>query len=402
MKPGILIVGAGQAGAEVACALRDRGYTESISIVGEEAYAPYQRPPLSKAYLAGKADAQTLALRSDEFFERAQIALVKSQRVVNVALADGGEGGEATTDTGHKIAFERLILAVGASPRRMSVPGSELAGIHYLRDIRDAEALKVGLERAQSVVVVGGGFIGLEAAAVARARGKAVTLIEGGPRVIGRVVAPVVSEFYLKAHQRRGTEIRLNAAVTGFDGENGVVTAVRLADGSSINADLVVVGIGVQPRLELAEQLRLRCEGGGIWVDEFARTSHPSVFAIGDCTVSPHPLALGRHVRLESVPHATEQAKTAAATIMGNAEPYVAVPWFWSDQDSMKLQIAGLSHGFDQTVMRGNPDAERFAVYYFRDGKFLAVDAVNSPRDFMAGRRALTSGKEFSPADVAA
>lgn len=401
MSAGVLVVGGGQAGVELVCSLRERGYTAPITIVGEEPYLPYQRPPLSKAYLAGKANAETLALRSDDFFEREKITILKGQRVVEVTAPsrDGNLVGIAKTDKGITLEFDKLVLAVGAGPRKLQIPGHELSGIHYLRDIADAEALKGGLGEANSVVVIGGGFIGLEAAAVARARGKTVTVLQSDERLMSRVVAPVVSQFYLDAHRRRGSRIQLNSVAAGFVGRNGRVEGVILADGSQLAADIVIVGVGVIPRLELAQQLGLEC-GTGICVDEFARTSHPSVFAIGDCTMTPHPLVPGKLIQLESVPHAQEQAKIAAAAIVGQPEAYKAVPWFWSDQDTLKLQIVGLSSGFDQTVVKGNPDAEKFAVYYFREGQLLAVDAINSPRDFMAGRRALSSGVNIAPADI--
>ncbi|MEU6192285.1 FAD-dependent oxidoreductase [Streptomyces sp. NPDC047061] len=401
MSSGLLVVGGGQAAVQVACSLRESGWQYPITIVGEEVALPYQRPPLSKAFLAGKADAESLALRSDDYFAREGIEVVRGEHVTQVTAPcpDGTAPGAAVTSEGRAFEFAHLALTVGASPRRLRLPGSDLLGISYLRDLSDAETLKRDLAVAKSVVVIGGGFIGLEAAAVARARGLDVTVLEAADRLIGRVVAPVVSEFYREAHERRGTKVRLGASVVGFQGREGRVTAVELADGTTVPADLVVVGIGVVPRLALAEQLGLECDNG-IVVDEYARTSHPRVVAAGDCTTTSHLFAGGARVRLESVQNAVDQAKCAAATIAGRAEPYTSVPWFWSDQDTLKLQIAGLSSGFDTALVRGRPEEEKFSVLYYRDGQLLAVDAVNSPRDYMAVRRALAAGRTIDPERV--
>ncbi|MEU3984377.1 FAD-dependent oxidoreductase [Streptomyces sp. NPDC026672] len=400
MTSGTLIVGASQAGLQLAVSLRQLGDTEPITLVGEESHPPYQRPPLSKEFLAGEADVDSLAFRAPSYYADAGIDLVSGERVTGVSLSPATGKGTAVTASGRALPFDRLALTVGAGARRLSVPGADLDGVCYLRDRDDALDLRVRLGAASRVVVVGGGFIGLEAAAVARALGKDVTVVEAADRLIARAVAPVVSEFYRQAHRRRGTTVLLSAAVAGFDGRGGRVTAVRLADGTSLPADLVLVGVGVVPRTELAEQLGLVCEGG-IVVDARARTSNPHVTAAGDCTVQPHPLTgLGR-VRLESVQNAVAQAAAAAAALLGRAAPAPAVPWFWSFQGDLKLQIAGLSTGYDTHVLRGDPDGERFSVLYYREGRLLAVDAVNSPADYMAVRKALTDGADL-PADAAA
>lgn len=397
---GVLVIGGGQAASQVAVSLREFGYECPVRIVGEEFHSPYQRPPLSKAFLAGKADASTLAFRSDDYYRRHDIDLHLGQRIDDVELDARGTGGVARSADGNEHRFSRLVLAVGAEPRQLDVPGSDLGGIVYLRDLADADVLKSRIERSRDVVVVGGGFIGLEAAAVARARGCTVTVVEYGERLMARAVAPVVSEFYRAAHERRGTSVLLSAEVCGFSSEYGDVCAVLLADGHELAADLVVVGVGVTPRLELAKRLGLTCVGG-IVVDEHARTSHPAVLAAGDCTVTSHPRSSGGPVRLESVQNAVDQAKCVAATIVGLDEPYATVPWFWSDQDTLKLQIAGLSAGFDKTVMRGDPEHEKFALFYYRDGKLIAVDAVNSPREFMAVKRALSEDRNITPDEAA-
>jgi 3-phenylpropionate/trans-cinnamate dioxygenase ferredoxin reductase subunit len=402
MTGGTLIVGASQAGLQLAVSLRQLGDTEPIALVGEERHPPYQRPPLSKEFLAGHADAESLAFRSPAYYADAGIDLVSGERVTGITLAGSGRpgSGAARTSGGRTLSFDRLALTVGAGPRRLDVPGAGLDGICSLRDRDDAAELRTRLGSASRVVVVGGGFIGLEAAAVARGLGKDVTVVEAADRLIARAVAPVVSEFYLQAHRRRGTRVLLSTGVTGFEGTDGRVGAVRLSDGSTLPADLVLVGVGVVPRTELAEQLGLECDGG-IVVDACARTSNPHITAAGDCTVQPHPLTgLGR-IRLESVQNAVAQATAAAATLLGRPEPARTVPWFWSYQGDLKLQIAGLAAGYDEYVVRGEPDDERFSVLYYRRGELLAVDAVNSPADYMAVRKALTDGRTV-PAALAA
>jgi 3-phenylpropionate/trans-cinnamate dioxygenase ferredoxin reductase component len=397
---GTLIVGASQAGLQLAVSLRDAGETGPITLIGEEPHAPYQRPPLSKAYLQGSAELEQLWLRAPEVLAGSDISLVTGERIETIELTDGGPSGTARTKSGKVLTFDRLALTVGARPRRLDAPGADLDGVTYLRTADDATMLRELQSDAESVVVVGGGFIGLEAAAVARAQGKSVTVVEAADRLIGRAVAPVVSEFYRAAHTRRGVEIRLGARVTRLTGDHNRVQAVELSDGTRIPADLVIVGIGVVPRSQLARQLHLAMDGG-IVVDRCARTSNPNVVAAGDCTVQPHPLTGHGQVRLESVQNAISQAKTAAATLVGKNEPNDAVPWFWSDQYNLKLQIAGLSTGHDQYVVRGDIDGEAFSVLYYREGALLAVDAVNSPADYMAVRKALTQGSTIY-ADAAA
>lgn len=402
MSTDLLVVGGGQAAVQLVCSLRELGWKHAVTIVGEESVLPYQRPPLSKAFMSGKVGVEGLELRSPEFFEREGIEVRSGVRVVNLTAPslDGSERGIALLSDGGRVEFAQLALTVGASPRSLDVPGSGLAGINCLRTLADAEELKRAMERATSVVVVGGGFIGLEAAAVARSRGLDVTVLEAADRLLGRVVAPVVSDFYRDVHEKRGVSVRLGTTIVGYEGVEGRVTGVALGDSTVLPADLVIVGVGVEPRIELAEQLGLACSGG-ILVDEYARTSHPAVFAAGDCTVTPHPSASGARIRLESVQHAVDQAKCAAAAIAGCPEPYAVVPWFWSDQYNLKLQIAGLSTGFDQAVIRGNLEDEKFSVLYYREGRLLSVHAVNSPRDFMTVRKALAAGAHIDPTAAA-
>lgn len=398
-RAGTLIVGASQAGLQLAVSLRDGGETGPITLIGEEPHAPYQRPPLSKAYLHGSTELEQLWLRAPEVLEGSDISLITGERIESIELDDGGPSGSARTRSGRVLTFDRLALTVGARPRRIEAPGADLDGVTYLRTADDATLLRDLQSDAKSVVVIGGGFIGLEAAAVARAQGKSVTVVEAADRLIGRAVAPVVSDFYRTAHTKRGVDIRLDTRVTWLSGQDNRVQAVELSDGSWIPADLVIVGVGVLPRSQLARQLNLEfC--GGIVVDTLARTSNPTVVAAGDCTVQPNPLTGDGQVRLESVQNAISQAKTAAATLLGRREPNDAVPWFWSDQYNLKLQIAGLSMGHDHYVVRGDIDGESFSVLYYRDGALLAVDAVNAPGDYMAVRKALTQGSTI-PADAA-
>ncbi len=399
MDAGTLIVGASQAGLQIAVSLRDAGDDAPITLIGEEPHAPYQRPPLSKAYLQGGAELEHLWLRAPEFLAGRDISVVTNERIESLELTSGGPSGAARTASGRVLNFERLALAVGARPRRLEVPGADLDGVTYLRTADDAELLRTMQTDAESVVVIGGGFIGLEAAAVARAQGKSVTVVEAADRLIGRAVAPVVSDFYRTAHSKRGVDIRLGTSVNRLSGTDNRVQAVELSDGTWIPADLVIVGIGVVPRTKLARQLCLDVNGG-IVVDRFARTSNPTVVAAGDCTVQPNPLTGLGQVRLESVQNAINQAKTAAASLVGRSEPNDAVPWFWSDQYNLKLQIAGLSTGHDRYVVRGDIGGEAFSVLYYRDDTLLAVDAVNTPADYIAVRKALTQGATIS-ADAA-
>ena len=410
---GVLIVGGGQAAMHLASSLREHGWQAAVTIVSEEARSPYQRPPLSKAFLSGNADPTTLEFRSAEQYERDRITVLTGRRVTDVqAAAAPGRPGAAITEGGDRLEFGHLALATGARPRLLAVPGADLAGICYLRDVGHALELRERLAAAQRVLVVGGGFIGLEAAASATAKGKTVTVVEAADRLIGRVVAPVISDFYAAAHRRRGVRVLLGTAVSRFEGTvladtgpagtapantGGTVTGAHLSDGGFVPADLVVIGIGAEPRTELAEQLGLAC-AGGIVVDAFARTSDRAIVAAGDCAVTPHPAAAdGALVRFESFGHAFDHPRVAAATLAGVPAPYDAVPWFWSDQGTLKLQIAGLSAGYDQAVLRGDRYQERFSVLYYRAGRLLAVHAVNSPRDYMAVRRALAAGQEIPP-----
>lgn len=405
-----LIVGACQAGVQIASVLRERGDTAPIYLVGEEAHRPYQRPPLSKGWIKGELQPDDVILRTREWFAERDIELITGDRVVTVHRAENGTG-TATTEGGRRIEFSRLALTTGASARRLPLEGTDYHGVHYLRDADQAISLQPALadENARDIVVIGGGFIGLETAAVARALGKNVTVLEAAPRLVGRVVAEETSAFYLDVHRRRGTEVVLNARIArilGGDarvaGTHGSVTGVELEDGTVIPADLVLIGVGVIPRTELADQLGLDVDGG-IVVDAAARTSDGRTVAAGDCALmpNPYPQGVGGSIRLESVNNALEQAKIAAASLLGEPAEYRSVPWFWSDQADLKLQIAGLSTGYDQVVVRGEPATEKFAVLYYRAGRLIAADVVNHPAEFLAIRTALNKGGTIPP-DAAA
>ena len=405
MRTGTLIIGACQAGVQLACSLRELGDTEPIVLVGEEPHAPYQRPPLSKAFLRGQATADSLTFRTHEFYAEHSIELVTRERIVSIER--DSTGGVATAESGRRFEFARLALTTGAVPRQIPFDGSELEGVSYLRTATDAALLEQRLQTAQNVVVVGGGFIGLEVAAGARAAGKTVTVLEAAPRLVGRAVSEATSAFYLSAHRRRGTRVVLNAQVTRFLGQHDRVTGVELASGDVIPADVVLIGVGVIARTELAEQLGLTVDNGVV-VDARALCSDGLTVAAGDCANLPNPTpnASATHggidrLRLESVQNAIEQAKVAAATLLGLPAEYSTVPWFWSDQADLKLQISGLSGGHDQIVLRGDPETEKFSVLYYRAGQLIAADCVNRPLDFIAVRAILHSGQHL-PADRAA
>ena len=394
-----LIVGNSQAGVQTAESLRGRGYTGRIVLAGEEPGLPYQRPPLSKEYL--RADME-LAFRAPEFHAARGIELVAGDRVVGLERTAGG-GGVATTAAGDTYPYARLVLATGAEPRRLEVPGSGLAGVGYLRTRADAARIRARLADARTVVVIGGGFIGLEMAAEARSRGLEVTVLEASGRLIGRAVGETTSAFFLRAHRDQGTRVVLNARLRRFTGADGTVTAVELDDGTLVPADLVVIGIGVLPRTELAEQLGLAVDNG-IVVDGSGLASDGETLAVGDCASIPVPDYLpgqeagpaGR-IRLESVPNAVEQGRIAAGTLLGLPERYSALPWFWSTQGGLKLQIAGLSGGYTSEVVREVPGSGKFSVLYYRGGQLLAADCVNSPADFAAARSALIQGRNIAP-----
>lgn len=385
MSAGVLVVGGGQAAAQLAQSLREGGYAAPVVIVGEEASAPYQRPPLSKAYLAGDADRESLLLRDPSYYAEHDITVLTGERVEQVELDSAG-GGRATTSGGRDLPFEHLVLATGAASRQLPLPGFADGGVHCLRDLEDADRLAEALAGAREVVVVGGGFIGLEAAAVARARGCEVVVLEATDRLLGRAAPPEISTFVEAHHRAQGIHIRLGVRIAGLERADGR-PVVTMEDGESLSADLVVVGVGAAPRTELAEQIGAAVDGGVV-VDACTRTTLPGVYAIGDCTNGGHVDFPGR---MESVQNAIDQAKTCATTILGGEEPYATVPFFWSDQADLHLQMAGVIGAQDERLVRAGP--HDISVLAFRDGLFRGIATVNRPRDFMVGRRALHRGQ---------
>jgi 3-phenylpropionate/trans-cinnamate dioxygenase ferredoxin reductase subunit len=383
----ILIVGAGHAGGTVAASLRQLGCDEPITIVGDEPYLPYQRPPLSKAWLKGDVGFAAVGLRPQAFYDQRNIALRLDARVAAIDPA----AQSAILSSGESLSYRVLILATGARPRRMGIEGEDLPGVHALRSIADADAIKAGLQPGRRLVVIGGGYVGLEVAASARIHGMEVVVVEREARLMARVASPILSAFVQKYHERQGVVFRLEAGVTGIESASGSVRGVRLADGRSEPADMVLVGIGAVPNVELAQAAGLVCNNG-IAVDLEARTSAPGIYAIGDCTERPLP-HYGCRMRLESVASAVEQARQAAAAICGAKPPAPEVPWFWSDQYDLKIQIAGLPIGAAAVEVRGAVDEGKFAVAHLAgDGRLCAVEAINLPAEYMAGRA--TIGKQ--------
>jgi 3-phenylpropionate/trans-cinnamate dioxygenase ferredoxin reductase subunit len=395
MGAGVVIVGGGQAGFQVAASLRAGGCAEPIRICCAEDHPPYQRPPLSKAFLLGKMERERLLFRQPAFYAAQAIELALGDAVAAVDR----EARTVTTAAGRGLPYDALVLATGTRVRPLPVPGGELEGVVYLRTLEESDALARRVAEAERVAVVGGGFIGLEVAAAARTLGRPVTVLEAAERLMGRVVAPVISEFYAGLHRDRGVELVLNARIDRIEGEQGRAEAVVMADGTRHAADLVVVGIGVLPNVELALAAGLACENG-IVVDRHGRTSDLAIYAAGECTSHPNRFA-GGMARLESVQNAVDQAKAVAATILGRDEPYDEVPWFWSDQYDVKLQMVGISFGHDERVLRGDPEDGRFSVFYFKGGRLLAIDSVNRPSDHMAGRKLLAAGTSLTPVQAA-
>ena len=381
----VVIVGAGHAGGTLAALLRQYGHAGAVTLVGEEPIPPYQRPPLSKAWLKGEADAESLALKPLEFYAGNRIDFRPSVRGVSIdrarkvlALSDGSE-----------LAYDVLVLATGARPIRLPIPGADLDGIFELRTAADAEALKAALGPGRTMAVVGGGYIGLEAAASARALGADAVVLEREPRILARVAGEVLSNFFCQVHEGHGVRFLTGASVTGFRGEGGKVTGVELADGRVVDCDLALVGVGAVPNQELAQEAGLAVNRGVV-VDLEARTSDPAIFAIGDVTLRPMPI-YGRDFRMESVPNALEQAKQVACAITGRPAPAGETPWQWSDQYDIKLQIAGYNFDSDQSLVRGDPASGHFAIFHLKGDQVQAVEAINSPPEFMMGRQLIGS-----------
>lgn len=389
-----VIVGAGQAGGDLASALRQLGYPGRIILIGEESAVPYRRPPLSKAFLSGDMAEEALYIKTREAYAKHDIELRTGLRVQAIdraartlTLADGG-----------CLAYDKLALTTGGRPRRLDLPGADKPNVHYVRTIDDINRLREQFKAGKRLVIVGGGYIGLEVAAVGIKKGLQVTLVEAMPRLLARVTGPELSQYYEQVHRRHGVDIRLGAGVQAMEG-GSQVEAVVLQDGTRVPADIVIVGIGLIPNTELAEKAGLAVDNG-IVVDLYAQTEDPDIVAAGDCTNHDNGFC-GRRLRLESVPNASEQARVAAASICGQRIPHASVPWFWSDQYNLKLQMAGLSQGYDRAVVRGSMSADSFVAFYLRDGVVIALDSVNRPADFMAGKKMVAGRLRADPATLA-
>ena len=392
----VVIVGAGHAGGTAAALLRQYGYEGPVTMVGDEPIAPYQRPPLSKAWLKGEADADSLALKPVEFYAenaigfRASVSAVKLDRgAKTVSLSDGST-----------VSYDTLVLATGARAIALPIEGADLAGILFLRTAAHAEALKARVGPGKTLAVVGGGYIGLEVAASGRALGAEVVVLEREDRILARVACGALSDFFTGYHEKHGVTFELGASVTGFEGKDGHVTGVKLADSRTIACDAVVVGVGAHPNDELAKDAGLEC-ARGVVVDLDARSvSDPSVFAIGDVAHRPMPI-YDRMFRMESVPNALEQAKQVASAIVGKPRPPAECPWQWSDQYDLKLQIAGYAFDVDEVLLRGDPATAKFAVFHLKGDQVQSVEAINSPPEFMMGKQLILNRKPVDKAKLA-
>jgi 3-phenylpropionate/trans-cinnamate dioxygenase ferredoxin reductase subunit len=392
----VVVVGAGQGGYQVAASLREGGFEGPITLVGEEPDLPYQRPPLSKAYLTGKMDEAGLMLRASAFYAERRIEILAPERAVAIDRA----ARAVSLASGRMLPYGHLVLATGARNRLLPVPGAELDGVAYLRSRADADRIRAMLDGLRRVVVVGAGFIGLEFAAVAATRGIEVTVMEATSRPMSRALSAPMSAFFRAAHESAGLTLRFGAIVTRITREDGRASGIETGEGERVPADLVVVGIGIVPNVELAGDSGLLVENG-IRVDAELLTIDPAISAIGDCASYPSPFAEGAVVRLESVQNAVDQARCVAARLLGKPAPYAAVPWFWSDQGAMKLQIAGLSHEHERTVVRGHPGAGTFSVFCYVGERLVCVESVNRAADHMIARRLIGQGLGVTPEEAA-
>ena len=390
----ILIIGGGQAGAQAVDTLRRQGFAGRLVLIGEEPYLPYQRPPLSKKYLAGELEADRLLFKHQAFYDEHLVELRLGQRALRVDAA----ARRVELSGGESLAYDRLLLCVGARARPLNCPGADVPGVHYLRSLADADAIRAGLKPGARVIIVGGGYVGLETAATARKLGCAATVLEMTDRLMNRVVAPKVSEFYAHEHRLQGVNILCDTRVVRIDRQNGTLRAA-CADGSIHEGDLVVVGIGGVPNTELAADAGLTCDDG-IVVDEYCRTSNAAIYAAGDCSSHPSP-RFGLRSRLESVDNAFEQAKAAALNMLDRTSVYDNVPWFWSDQFDIKLLIVGLSQGHDRQVLRGDPATRIFSICYLKGGELIALEAINHSSDYMAGRKLIAERARPNPDKLA-
>lgn len=392
----VVVVGAGQAGITVAAALRDQGFAGRITVVGRETHPPYERPPLSKAYLAVSApDEQHLSLRTPEWYAERRIVLRLGDGVREIDRP----AAVVVLDSGDRLPYDHLVLATGTLARTLPLEGADLDGVVILRGLDDARGLRRHLDRARSVLTVGAGFIGLEVAAAAHRRGVRPVVVDIASRVMERAVTATTSSFFADAHRGWGTDLRLRTGISGLRGRHGLVSSAVTTDGTEIDVDLVVMAVGVVPDTALARSAGLITDDGVV-VDEHLRTSDPAISAVGDCARFPEPVS-GRPARLESVQAATDHARCVAARIAGRPAPYSAVPWFWTHQGGLKLQIAGLGGDVDRQVVRGDPGQQSFSVFGFRDGRLATVESVNRPADHVAARRLLSAGTGPTPEQAA-
>jgi 3-phenylpropionate/trans-cinnamate dioxygenase ferredoxin reductase component len=392
----VLIVGAGHAGAQAAIQLRQLGFEGSVAMLGDEKEPPYERPPLSKEYLAGDKPFERILIRPHAFWEERKIDLLLGRRVHKVDAASK----TVATSNDEVIGYDKLIWATGGTPRLLTCAGSDASGIYSVRRRDDVDAIMAHLPEVNHVVVIGGGYIGLEAAAVLTKLGKSVTLLEALDRVLARVAGTELSQFYEAEHRAHGVDLRTKTLVDCIESTDGRATAVLLADGTRIAADMVIVGIGVIP--ETGPLIAAGASGGnGVDVDAFCRTSLPDIYAVGDCAAHSNGFASGAQIRLESVQNANDQAKVAVQHIMGQENEYDAVPWFWSNQYDLKLQTVGLSTGYDQTIVRGDTETRSFSVLYLKSGKLIALDCVNMVKDYVQGRAHVVSGASLDQAQLA-
>lgn len=390
MSSHLLVVGAGRAGVQVASSVRELGWDGPITLIGQEPHAPYERPPLSKGFLTGEASVESLALRTPAFYAQQQIGLVLDAHIAGLRWTGGG-AGTATAASGRSWAFDRLVLATGAQPRRLPIDGADLDGVFVLHDLRDAELLTRRLATVTDLVVIGGGFVGLEVAATAIAAGVRTTVVEAAPALMNRVVSATTADVVEAAHRAAGVQVLTGARPRKLRGTDGLVSAVELEDGRVLPAQLVLIGVGARPRDELARAAGLRCDNG-IVVDEYSLASDGHTLAVGDCANLPDPSTgpePAPRLRLESIDNAVEQGRAAATTVVGDPRPYRSVPWFWSDQGPLKLQIAGLARADDDVVVRQDPRAGRTTVLRYRGARLVAVECVNNPAEFLLLRKAL-------------
>tara|TARA_B100002051_G_scaffold275418_1_gene319250 strand:+ start:405 stop:1616 length:1212 start_codon:yes stop_codon:yes gene_type:complete len=386
----LLIIGAGQSAIQCISTLKKEGYSGSITLVGEEEHLPYQRPPLSKGFLEDSLNKERLYFKKLEFFTENKVQLYLGLSAEKLEIANQ----KVYLSDNSELEFDKLVFATGSRVRLLDFPGSELKSIFYLRDLDDAEAIKKDLETSENLVIIGAGYIGLEAAAIAAKKNKKVTIIEMADRVMNRTVDPQISEYYLNLHESYGVKFHFNTSLETINEVSNSLEVV-CSDGTEVKADSVLIGAGVVPNIELAEEAGINCDNG-IIVNEFGQTNFKNIYACGDCTNHPNKI-LNKNLRLESVHNAMEQAKTVASSVMNNPMEYNQVPWFWSDQYDHKLQIVGLSGDHDVVTMRGNTNDAKFMLFYTKDEELIAVDAINNPKEFLISRKLVANKVKIKP-----